>query len=166
MAGDYNISGYNFQWTDGVFGMSLSPICDDGYRTLYFHAMSGITEFSVSTSVLQDNTLKKGENHYNFHIVGNKGPLTQGPSSIIDSETCIDYFTQINRNGIACWDTTVKLSPKTFSEYYMKKYLLTLLVSIFTSFTTISFTIIIVLYSPSFFSSKTIEFPAYDKKFY
>ncbi|XP_029678926.1 protein yellow-like [Formica exsecta] len=113
--GDYNINGYNFQWTDGVFGMSLSPICDDGYRTLYFHAMSGITEFSVSTNVLQDNTLKKGKNHYNFHIVGNKGPLTQGSSSIIDSETCIDYFTQINRNGIACWDTTVKLSPKTFN---------------------------------------------------
>lgn len=106
--------------------MSLSRIRDDGYRTLYFHAMSGITEFSVSTNVLQDKTLKKGENYYNFHIVGNKGPLTQGPSSIIDSKTCIDYFTQINRNGIACWDTTVKLSPETFSEYNAEKYLLAL----------------------------------------
>lgn len=113
--GDYNVKGYNFQWTDGVFGMSLSPIRDDGSRTLYFHALSGITEFSVSTNILQDNTLKKWENHYNFHIVGNKGPLTQGPASIIDSETSVDYFAQINRNGIACWDTTVKLSPKTFN---------------------------------------------------
>lgn len=123
MTGDYNINGYNFQWTDGVFGMSLSPIRDDGYRTLYFHAMSGITEFSVSTDILQDDTLKKWENYSNFHIVGNKGPLTQGPSSIIDSETRIDYFTQINRNGIACWDTTMKLNPKTFSKYHMEKYL-------------------------------------------
>ena len=112
--GDFNVSGYNFQWVDGVFGMSLSPIRNDGYRTLYFHPMSGITEFSVSTDVLQDSTLKESENYYNFHIVGNKGPLTQGPSSVIDPETCIDYFTQVNRNGIACWDTTVKLSPKTF----------------------------------------------------
>ncbi|EFN73253.1 Protein yellow [Camponotus floridanus] len=112
--GDYNVNGYNFQWADGVFGMSLSPICGDGYRTLYFHAMSGITEFFVSTNILQDNTLKKWEDYANFHIVGNKGPLTQGPSSIIDSETSVDYFTQVNRNGIACWDTKVKLNPKTF----------------------------------------------------
>lgn len=152
MAGDFNVSGYNFQWVDGVFGMSLSPIRNDGYRTLYFHPMSGITEYSVSTDVLQDSILKKSENYYNFHIVGNKGPLTQGPSSVIDPETCIDYFTQVNRNGIACWDTTVKLSPKTFSEYYTEEYLLAPLAFIFMSFITISFIIIIIfLYSPSFF---------------
>jgi Major royal jelly protein len=28
--GDYNVSGYNFQWTDGVFGMSLSNKLADG----------------------------------------------------------------------------------------------------------------------------------------
>ncbi|XP_014473983.1 PREDICTED: protein yellow-like [Dinoponera quadriceps] len=112
---DYNVNGYNFQWTDGVFGMSLSPkIRADGYRTLYFHSMSGSTEFSVSTDVLQDQTLNKSSKFHNFHIVGNKGPLTQGPSSIIDPETCIDYFTQVNRNGIACWDTKIELTPETF----------------------------------------------------
>ncbi|XP_032676731.1 protein yellow-like [Odontomachus brunneus] len=111
---DYNISGYNFQWSDGIFGLSLSPIRSDGYRTLYFHAMSGITEFSVSTDVLQDDTLKKSDEYHNFHVVGNKGPLTQGPSSVIDPETCIDYFTQVNRNGIACWDTKTELTPETF----------------------------------------------------
>ncbi|XP_011869929.1 PREDICTED: protein yellow-like [Vollenhovia emeryi] len=112
--GDYNINGYNFQWTDGVFGMSLSPIHANGSRTLYFHSMSGITEFSVSTDILQDDTLNKSGVYSNFHIVGTKGPLTQGPSSIIDPKTCINYFTQVNRNGIACWDTTEDLNPETF----------------------------------------------------
>jgi len=164
LTGDYNVNGYNFQWADGVFGMSLSPIRDDGYRTLYFHPMSAITEFSVSTDILQDNTLKKWEDYANFHIVGNKGPLTQGPSSIIDSETSVDYFTQVNRNGIACWDTKVKLNPKTFSEYYTEKYLLALLTFIFTSFTIIPFIIIIFfIFHPS--SNKMIEFPVYDKEF-
>lgn len=120
MTGDYNISGYNFQWTDGLFGMSLSPIGDDGYKILYFHSMSGITEFSVSTEVLQDNTLQKGKNYHNFQVVGNKGPLTQGPSSVFDPETYVNYFAQINRNGIACWNTAKKLNPETFSKYCTK----------------------------------------------
>ncbi|EFN87184.1 protein yellow [Harpegnathos saltator] len=111
---DYNISGYNYQWSDGVFGLSLSPVRSDGYRTLYFHSMSGITEFSVSTDVLQDSTLRKSSEFHNFRVVGNKGALSQGPSSVIDPETCIDYFTQPSRNGIACWDTKTELTPETF----------------------------------------------------
>jgi len=81
--------------------------------------MSGITEFAVSTDVLQDSTLAKSKNYNNFHVIGTKGPLTQGPSSVIDPETCFDYFTQVNKNGIACWDTRTKLSPSTFSEYQL-----------------------------------------------
>lgn len=117
LAGDFNINGYDFQWTDGVFGMSLSPIDADGNRTLYFHSMAGVTEFSVPTDILQDSTLKRARVYSNFRIVGTKGPLTQGPSSLIDPKTCVNYFTQVNRNGIACWDITTELNPETFSEY-------------------------------------------------
>jgi len=104
--------------------MSLSPIYANGSRVLYFHSMSGITEFSVPTDILQDNKSKRSEIYNNFHIVGTKGPLTQGPSSIIDPETCINYFTQINRNGIACWNIITKLNPETFSKYFIIKRLL------------------------------------------
>ncbi|XP_047352408.1 protein yellow-like [Vespa velutina] len=114
LQGDYNISGYNFQWTDGIFGLALTPYQDDGYRTLYFHAMSGITEFYVSTEVLQDDTLILSNNYHAFHVAGDKGPKSQGPSSVIDQETEIAYFTQIQKNGIGCWDTNVKLTPETF----------------------------------------------------
>lgn len=78
--------------------------------------MSGITEFSVSTEVLQDSTLKKASDYYAFHVEGVKGPQTQGPSSLIDEKTGIDYFTQVNTNGIACWDTGEHLNPDTFSK--------------------------------------------------
>ena len=114
LSGNYNISGHNFQWTDGVFGMSLSAPRSDGYKTLYFHSMSGITEFSVSSEVLQDSTLKKASDYYAFHVEGVKGPQTQGPSSLIHETTGIDYFTQVNMNGIACWDTSEHLNPDTF----------------------------------------------------
>ncbi|CAD1469723.1 unnamed protein product, partial [Heterotrigona itama] len=112
--GNFNISGFNFQWQDGIFGMSLSAPQTDGYKTLYFHAMSGITEFSVSTEVLQDSTLKKSSSYDAFRVEGEKGPLTQGPTSVIDAGTGINYFTQVSKNGIACWDTSVELNPNTF----------------------------------------------------
>lgn len=112
--GNYNINGFNFQWKDGLFGLSLSALQTDGYKILYFHAMSSIAEFSVSTEVLQDHTLEKSNDYYAFHFEGEKGPNSQGPSSVIDTNTGVDYFTQINRNGIACWDTNTELNPNTF----------------------------------------------------
>lgn len=45
-ASDFTLNGLNFQWTDGVFGLSLSPVNDPPDRLLFFHPMS-----SVSVSV-------------------------------------------------------------------------------------------------------------------
>lgn len=115
LSGDFNISGINFQWTDGVFGLGLSPRQSDGSKTLYFHAMAAIREFSVSTSVLKNESLVHADNYNLFKFVGEKGPMTQGTSLAMDAKTEILYFSQLNRHGIACWNTKVPLSPKTFS---------------------------------------------------
>lgn len=103
--------------------MSLSAPQSDGYKILYFHAMAGITEFSVSTEILQDQSLKKSGDYDAFHVEGEKGPNTQGPTSLIDTNTGIDYFLQVKRNGIACWDTSAELNPNTFSKYRLKSRL-------------------------------------------
>lgn len=64
LAGDYNIGGLNFQWgTEGIFGMSLSPILADGYRTLFFHPLSSYREFAVSTRILRDQQLSQNSYH-------------------------------------------------------------------------------------------------------
>lgn len=47
------MSGISFQWTDGLFGMSIAP-SDDGYSVMYFHPLSSTMEYSVSTKVLRD----------------------------------------------------------------------------------------------------------------
>lgn len=44
-AADYTIAGVNFQWPDGVFGLSLSPLNELQDRLLFFHPMSS---FAVS----------------------------------------------------------------------------------------------------------------------
>lgn len=40
---DYTLHGLNFQWNDGVFGISLSPPDAFNERTLFFHPMSSYT---------------------------------------------------------------------------------------------------------------------------
>lgn len=52
-ASDFNVFGLNFQWMDGVFGMSLSPLTPSG-RLLFFHPMASYSEFVVSTEILKD----------------------------------------------------------------------------------------------------------------
>lgn len=64
LAGDYNIAGLNFQWgEEGIFGMSLSPIALDGYRTLFFHPLSSNREFAISTRILRNEELAKDSYH-------------------------------------------------------------------------------------------------------
>ena len=43
MASDYNFEGINFQWSDGVFGISLTDIDANNERFLFFHPMSSFT---------------------------------------------------------------------------------------------------------------------------
>uniref|UniRef100_A0ABD2XG80 Bee-milk protein n=1 Tax=Trichogramma kaykai TaxID=54128 RepID=A0ABD2XG80_9HYME len=116
--GDYNVSGINFHWTDGLFGMAVSPKREDGSKTLYFHAFSAIREFSVPTHVLKNESLATAENYNLFKLEGVKGDLTQGTSSAMDLKNGIIYFAQINRHGIACWNINKPLSPETFSLIY------------------------------------------------
>lgn len=47
-ASDYTVGGLNFQWTDGVFGLSLTPLNDNKDRLLIFHPMSS---FAVNNDV-------------------------------------------------------------------------------------------------------------------
>lgn len=69
LAGDYNIGGLNFQWgEEGIFGISLSPIAPDGYRTLFFHPLSSYREFAVSTRILRDQQLSQNSYH-EFQVI-------------------------------------------------------------------------------------------------
>lgn len=68
LAGDYNVGGLNFQWgEEGIFGMSLSPIAADGFRTLFFHPLSSNREFAVSTEILRDPELAL-DSYHSFQV--------------------------------------------------------------------------------------------------
>ncbi|XP_014273608.1 protein yellow [Halyomorpha halys] len=110
--GDYNISGVNFQWTDGLFGIALSPLKENGYRTMYFHPLSSINEFTVSTDVVQNKTAAS-ESYHEFKLLGSRGPNSQATTSFIDEKSGVMFYTQVNKNGVGCWNS--KKFPNDYS---------------------------------------------------
>lgn len=104
--GDYNIAGVNFQWTDGIFGVSLKKNENDEHKTLYFHPLSSIREFGVSTEILKNKeSALSPANYHRFRYVGSRSDLSQSTSSAMDPKTGIMFYTLINKNAVGCWNS-------------------------------------------------------------
>ncbi|CAB3243035.1 unnamed protein product [Arctia plantaginis] len=121
LAGTYNVSGIEFQWTDGVFALALSEPREDGYRTIFFHAFSSTKEFCVSTELLRNyKSIDKNEAFHDFKLLGDRGERTQSAASFYDPKTHVLFYTQVNRNGVGCWNSnkpyTVENNPLIFSD--------------------------------------------------
>lgn len=111
LVGDFNIAGLNFQWgAEGIFGITLSPIGPDGYRTLFFSPLSSHTEFSVSTKILRDETKVKGS-YQDFKVVGSRGADGHTTSKVMD-DTGIQLFNLIDQNAIGCWSSALSYKPQ------------------------------------------------------
>nr|CAD7408801.1 unnamed protein product [Timema cristinae] len=110
--GNYHVGGVNFQWTDGVFGLALSAADKiNGSRTVYFHALSSTNEFAVSNDVLK-NKNASSNNYYDYKLLGSRGENTQATSSYYDETSEVLFYTQVNRNGIGCWNSNKPFTPE------------------------------------------------------
>lgn len=105
LAGEFNVSGITFEWTDGVFGLSLSSPDEEGFSTLYFHPMTSTHEFSVNTKYLRNEALSK-KSFNEFKILGSRGTKGQSSVSFLDKKTGVLFYALVNLNAIACWRTT------------------------------------------------------------
>lgn len=114
LSGDYNIGGVNFQWTDGVFGMAVGKRLRDGSKPIYFHAFSSTKEFMVSNKILQNETYSQSpESYYDYKLLGDRGPNSQSSAEFFDPETGIIFYTQVNKDGVGCWNTAKLLTQDT-----------------------------------------------------
>lgn len=120
LSGNYSVQGINFQWDDGLFGLSLSKKQLDGFATLYFHPLSSTNEFSVSTKVLRNQTLATSSDIYKeFKILGSRGPNGQSGAAFLDQLTGVLFYALPNLNAVACWKTsnrayTIKSQGRVF----------------------------------------------------
>lgn len=47
-----------------------------------------------------------------FQLLGNKGEKSQTSSSALDEPTNVLFLTQLNKDGVACWNTKKDLKPE------------------------------------------------------
>lgn len=113
LAGSYKVGGIEFHWTDGVFALALSEPRENGYRTMFFHAFSSTKEFCVSTELLRNYThIDKTEAFHDFKLLGDRGERTQSSASYYDPKTSVLFYTQINRDGVGCWNSNKPYTPE------------------------------------------------------
>lgn len=111
LRGDFNIAGLNFQWgSEGIFGIDVSPIGRDGYRTLYFSPLASHNEFAVSTKILRDET-RVSNSYHEFRVVGARssdGHLT----AKFFTDDGVQIFNLIDQNAIGCWNSALSYKPQ------------------------------------------------------
>lgn len=75
-------------------------------RTVYFHALSSLNEFSVPNYVLQNETWSTNPSSYSdYSYLGNRGPNGQSTTEQIDLQSNVMFYTQVNKDSIQCWNT-------------------------------------------------------------
>lgn len=111
--GDFDVGGVQYQWDDGIFSVTLGPRNPRGFRTAYFHPMAGITEFTVSTEVLRNETNAQRSYHgQDFKLLGLRQQGGQAAMHDLDETTGIMFYAEVGRNAIGCWNTRKPFSAK------------------------------------------------------
>lgn len=97
------VGGVSLQYRDGVFGLSLSEQHSDGYRTLYFQAMSSTRIFSVNTRVVQSN--RSIEDTYDeYKPRGYRKIGMQASVLSRDSVSGALFYPLVNKDAVGCWN--------------------------------------------------------------
>lgn len=121
LACDFNVKGFNFSWTDAIFGVGISAPNPDNFSTLYFHPMASFNEFAVSTEYLRNQSVAEA-NFNAFRLLGSRGPNAQSSASFVDQKTGVLFYSLVNLNAVACWRTSNKdYNMKNQGRIYMNE---------------------------------------------
>lgn len=102
----YSLHGLTWRWTDGIFGLALSPIDPEtGDRTLLYHPMSSFREFAVPVSYIRNQTLAD-RNPDAFQPLGEPRALKSGHSSgeAMDRRGVL-FFNLVTQDSVGCWNS-------------------------------------------------------------
>uniref|UniRef100_A0A1B0GFL4 Uncharacterized protein n=1 Tax=Glossina morsitans morsitans TaxID=37546 RepID=A0A1B0GFL4_GLOMM len=111
LAGDLNIGGQAFSWSDGIFSITIGPKDSDGSRVVLFHPMASHNEFIVSNKVLQNESHAENDDYdRDFKLLGRRGDARQSTMHEYDPHTNVVFYAEIQRNGISCWNTNKRFS--------------------------------------------------------
>lgn len=109
---EYYVLGINFQWgEEGVFGITVSPIAEDGFRMLFFHPLASNREFAVSTKILRNPKLTSEEIYHDFIVLESRGSGGHVTAHYMSDDGVL-YFNLIDRNAVGCWNSRLPYEPK------------------------------------------------------
>ncbi|PSN37933.1 Protein yellow [Blattella germanica] len=106
IASKYTLHGLTWRWTDGIFGMALSPIDpESGDRTLLYHPMSSFREFAVPVSYIRNKTLAD-KTPEAFQPLGEPRAVKNGHSSAqaMDRRGVL-FFNLVTQDSVGCWNS-------------------------------------------------------------
>lgn len=83
-------------------------------RAVYFHALSSTKEFSVPNYVLQNQTRAlSSDSYFDYLYLGERGPNGQSSAEFFDEKSNVMFYTQVNKDGIGCWNANKPYTPET-----------------------------------------------------
>lgn len=106
LAAAYKVHDLEFEWTDGIFGLSLGPVDRrKNDRLLYFHPMSSFREFRVWTSVICNETGWSDVKNA-FQVMGQSRGKSGHVSASGMARNGVMFYNLVTRDSIGCWDST------------------------------------------------------------
>jgi hypothetical protein len=105
LCGDINLGEVHYQSQKGLYGIALSPMARDGFRTAYFHSTASTMGFAVNTKTLRNENFDINVNVYDFKVMGRRGTNKQATSSSFDIETGVLFYGFLLKNVIGCWNS-------------------------------------------------------------
>jgi hypothetical protein len=75
--------------------------------------LASTKEFSVPNTVLKNETFAtSGDSYFAYSLLGDRGPKSQSTAEVYDESTNSIFYTQINRDAIACWNINKTYTPE------------------------------------------------------
>lgn len=102
----YTLHGINWRWTDGIFGLALSPVDPEtNDRTLLYHPMSSFREFAVPVSYIRNKTLADRDPDA-FQPLGEPRATKNAQSSAqaMDRQGVL-FFNLVTQDSVGCWNS-------------------------------------------------------------
>lgn len=107
LAGNFSIQSVKFETKDGLYGLTLTDKGADGFPVLYFHALTSVKEFNVSTAILRNETLTNPllatQIYRNFTVAGTRRTNEQAGVTAYDKSQQVFFYALPNQNEIGCW---------------------------------------------------------------
>lgn len=114
---DFSLNGESYQFTAGVYSLTMGPRDDEGFRDVYYSPASGTGQYKVNTNLLRDR--QAAPNRFNpkfFKSIGYRGGDGWTRAQVFDVRSEVVFFT--SGKTIQCWNTNKILTPDTYGMAY------------------------------------------------